>query len=124
MKEIPRISDAEWEVMKVFWSASPRSANEVIDALSVHRNWNDKTVKSLLSRLVKKKALGYNQKGRMYYYHPLVSEEECIKVESKSFIERVFGGALQPALVHFIKEQKLTPEEVEELKKILDKGDQ
>ncbi|KKM09437.1 beta-lactamase [Clostridiales bacterium PH28_bin88] len=121
MGEIPRISEAEWVVMKVFWSRqAPSAANEIVEALTGRTNWNPRTIKTLISRLVKKGALGYQEDGRVYYYYPLVNEDECIKAESRSFLKRVYGGALQPMLVNFLREEKLSREEIEELKRILD----
>lgn len=120
LKEIPRISEAEWEVMKVFWSRSPLSSNEVVELLERTTQWKEKTIKTLISRLVQKQALGYTQDGRAYSYYPLVSREECIRAESQSFLKRIYGGALKPMLVHFMQDKQLTQEEIEELKRILD----
>lgn len=121
MQIIPNISDAEWEVMKVFWSRSSFStANEIVDELSKFASWKPNTIKTLISRLVKKKALGYKEDGKTHLYFPLVQEQECIKAESKSFLKRVYGGALKPLLVNFLNEEKLTQEEIEELKHLLE----
>lgn len=123
MKEIPRISEAEWEVMKVFWSATAKvTANEVIEKLGENTDWKPATIKSLINRLLKKNALGYEQEGKTYLYYPLVSEEECVRAESNSFLQRLYGGSLKPMFVNFLKQEKLSTEEVEELKKILDEG--
>ncbi|WP_063836327.1 BlaI/MecI/CopY family transcriptional regulator [Paenibacillus macerans] len=120
MSQIPRISEAEWEVMKVFWQSSPASANDVIEALSDDKDWKPATVKTLINRLLKKKALGFHKEGKTYLYSPLVTEEECIRAESKSFLKRLYGGALKPMFVQFLKEERLTEEEIKELKQILD----
>jgi BlaI family penicillinase repressor len=120
VKEVPRITEAEWEVMKVFWSKSPATANNVIDVLGDNTEWKPATIKSLISRLVKKNALGFSQEGKTYLYLPLVSEEECLKAESRSFLQRLYGGALKPMLVNFLKQERLSADEVVELKKILD----
>jgi BlaI family transcriptional regulator, penicillinase repressor len=53
-------------------------------------------------------------------YYPVVLEEECIKAESRSFLQRVYDGALTPMLVNFLQEEQLSPEEIEELKRILE----
>ncbi|CAM3828575.1 BlaI/MecI/CopY family transcriptional regulator [Marinicrinis lubricantis] len=119
MVDIPRISDAEWEVMKVIWSKSPLTANEVIDALEGNTDWKPKTIRTLINRLVEKKALGVNQKGKFYSYYPLVAEEECLRAETQSFLKRLYGGAMKPFLVNFLREEKLSPEDIEELKSIL-----
>jgi BlaI family penicillinase repressor len=120
MKSIPQISDAEWKVMKIIWAKSPCTANEVIQELSSCTKWKPKTVKTLLSRLVKKGVLGYEEHNRAYLYYPLIDEEECIREENRSFLERVYNGSLNMMLVTFIKDAKLTDREIEELKKILD----
>jgi len=121
MQIIPNITDAEWEVMKVFWLRSSFStANEIVDELSKITSWKPNTIKTLISRLVKKKALGYKEDGKTHLYFPLVQEEECIKAESESFLKRVYGGALKPLLVNFLNEEKLTQEEIEELKRLLE----
>jgi len=121
MSEIPKISEGEWEVMKIVWSrTSPFTANEIVDALEGIADWKPNTVKTLITRLVKKRALGYEEERRMYLYYPLVSENKCIKSETKSFVKRVFGGALKPMLVTFLQDEKLSLDEIEELKRILD----
>lgn len=121
MLEKPNISDAEWEVMRICWFMNvPFTANEIVEALKEHNDWKPNTIKTLIGRLVKKGVLGYKEDGRNYLYYPLIAEEECIKAESKSFLTRVFGGALKPMLVTFLQEEKLSQEEIEELKRILD----
>jgi BlaI family penicillinase repressor len=119
MSEPPHISEAEWEVMKICWSKSSITAQEVVDALAVKHEWHPKTVKTLLNRLVKKSALGYKKAGRAYLYTPLVAEKDCVTAESKSFLDRVFGGSLQPMLAHFVESRKLSPKEIAELKSLL-----
>ncbi|MCI3923556.1 BlaI/MecI/CopY family transcriptional regulator [Paenibacillus sp. TRM 82003] len=120
MKELPKISDAEWEVMKVLWAQSPMTANVVIEALDGAKEWNPKTVRTLIKRLVEKKAVGYDQDGRNYSYYPLVKETECVRSETQSFLKRVYGGALKPMIVNFLRDEKLSSEDIEELKSILE----
>ena len=121
MKKIPRISETEWEVMKVVWAKSPRSAGEIIETLGVaDPTWHPKTIKAFLGRLVKKGALGFKREGRAYMYRPLVREEECADAASESFLSRVFGGSLKPMLAHFVDRKKLSAAEISELKRILE----
>ena len=119
MDELPRISDSEWEIMKVFWAKSPATAADVIYALRDNKSWKEKTIKTLISRLLQKGILTYEQVNRVYYYSPTISEEECKRTERESFLQRVYGGALKPMLVHFLQEEKLSSQEIAELKKIL-----
>jgi BlaI family penicillinase repressor len=121
MKAAPRISEAEWEIMKIVWSKAPTSASEVILALMAKdRAWHPKTVKTYLARLVNKRVLAFHKEGRAYVYSPLITEKECVEAASKSFLERVFGGSLKPMLAHFVGTQRLSPKEIEDLKRILD----
>lgn len=121
MKNTPNISAAEWEVMKICWlKSAPCTANEIVKALEQSTNWKPNTIKTLIGRLVKKGALGFKEEGRVYIYNPLVTEQDCIQAESKSFLTRVFGGALKPMLVTFLQEEKLSQEDIEELKQLLE----
>ncbi|MDA1915226.1 BlaI/MecI/CopY family transcriptional regulator [Bacillus cereus group sp. BfR-BA-01312] len=121
MKELPKISEAELQVMKVLWSNSPQTANEVIEALEVKMDWKPKTIRTLINRLVQKEAVAYHQdKGRMYAYYPLVSQDNYLQMETKSLLKRFYGAAFKPLLVNFLKEEKLSSEDINELKRILD----
>jgi BlaI family transcriptional regulator, penicillinase repressor len=120
MKKIPRISETEWEIMKLVWSRSPVSASEIIAALQqADASWHPRTAKAFLNRLVKKKALGFSKEGRAYVYRPLIRREDCVDAASESFLERVFGGSLMPMLGHFIAREKLSPDEIRELRRLL-----
>ena len=118
---MPRISETEWEVMQAVWSGHPCAAQEVVARLAqADPPWHPKTVKTLLARLVRKRALAYRQEGRAYWYRPLVSEAACQAAASESFVERVFGGSLKPMLAHFVERRKLSAAEIKELKRLLD----
>jgi BlaI family transcriptional regulator, penicillinase repressor len=119
MSKTPRISETEWEVMKVIWPRHPLAAQEIIEALAAKDDWHPKTVKTLLNRLVRKGALGFRKDGRAYLYRPLVQESDCIAAESDSFLDRVFGGSLKPMLAHFAETRKLSATEIAELKRLL-----
>jgi BlaI family penicillinase repressor len=112
LKSIPRISEAEWIVMKVLWERSPQTANEVTEALDSRTDWKPKTVKTLLSRLVRKKALGFQRAGKSYLYRPLVSEEACTRARRRTLLRRVHDGAITPMLAAFIEDEDLTPEDI------------
>ena len=121
MKSIPKISETEWEVMKVLWAAAPLSADEIIVRLTAQDDWHPKTAKTLLNRLVKKKALDFEKDGRAYLYRPLVKEADCVRAASDSFLDRVFGGSLAPMVAHFVERKKMSPEQIRELKRLLER---
>lgn len=121
-KPIPRISETEWEVMRAVWAGHPATASEIIERLTAaDPSWHPKTAKTLLARLVQKKALDYEAQGRRYVYEPLVTERECVAAASASFLERVFGGALKPMLAHFVASRRLSRAELAELRQLLER---
>lgn len=117
----PDISESEWSVMEALWERAPQTASEVTKTLRPTMSWAENTVRTLLTRLVDKGALktAENDSGTRTYA-PAVKREACVRAESDSFLQRIFGGAAKPLLVHFAQNSKLTPEEVQELKKFLD----
>ena len=121
MPHLPNISDAEWEVMRVLWERSPLSANDVVQDLGARKSWSPATIKTMLNRLVKKGALAYEAQGKRYLYRPRVAQAQCVQSESRSFLERVFGGAVVPMLNQFVQTAKLSPEQIAELRRILDR---
>ena len=119
MPAIPKISDAEWTVMEVVWRNHPVTALEVVQQLAPHKQWQDQTIRTMLRRLIRKKALTYKAEGKVFYYEPAVTRAQCVRGESRSFLERVFGGEPQPLLLQLMQETKLSPDEIAELKRIL-----
>lgn len=123
MKEAPRISEAEWEVMKVVWKqGSPLLAQDIVQALTEGTKWSAATIKTMINRLVGKGALQYERTGKSYLYSPAVTEAECRAAVSESFLDRVFDGSLSPMLAHFVRSRRLTAQELDSLEKILRDG--
>lgn len=121
MPAAPDISESEWLIMEALWDSAPQTASELAKGLRESTSWAENTVRTLLTRLVEKGALrtGENATGTRTYL-PAVKRETCVRAESQSFLDRVFGGAAKPLLVHFAQNSKLTAEEVKELKMLLD----
>jgi len=123
MPNAPDIAESEWSVMEALWESSPQTASEVTKTLRPTMNWAENTVRTLLTRLVEKGALktAENASGTRTFL-PAVKREACVRAEGESFMQRIFGGAAKPLLVHFAQNSKLTAEEVKELKKLLDQS--
>lgn len=119
MKKLPKISDSEWEVMKIIWQNDSITSTKIINELQEKTNWKASTIKTLINRLLNKEAISFTKEGKEYYYFSIVSEEECIREESESFLNKVFNGSLNSMLVNFVKSQKLTRDELDELRSIL-----
>ena len=88
MSELPQISEAEFEVMKIVWKYAPISTNEITEKLLRTTNWSPKTIQTLIKRLVNKGALTYEKQSRVFVYTPVVDEKEYIGQESSTFLKR------------------------------------
>ncbi len=119
-----QISDAEWTVMNLVWDTQPVDARSVVEALADENGWSAATIKTMLHRLVKKGALSHHQDGKRYQYRASVRRCDCVRRASRSFIDRVFQGETAPALLHLVKGAKLSSDEVDQLRALLDNKDQ
>jgi BlaI family penicillinase repressor len=108
--------------MKIVWDKYPITASEIISRLRPGTAWNSKTIHTLIGRLVNKNVLGVNKEAKYYEYYPLVNQAECTREETQSFLEKVYNGSLNLLVANFLKEKKLSNQEIEELQQILDKN--
>jgi len=118
--ELPRISEAEWTVMKVVWALKTATAKQVVEALASETAWKLQTIQTLMSRLVQKGALAADKTSREHIFAALVTEQECRQAVSRSFLARVFDGEIAPFLACLLERKKLTRKEIAELKRILE----
>lgn len=121
MNTTPSISEAEFQVMKVIWGKSPVSTTEVVTELEKTTDWKPKTIQTLLSRLVKKDMLSFKREGRVFVYTPLVKESDYLSQESDSFLKRFYNSTLNAMVVNFLDQDRLSDDEIERLREILEK---
>ncbi len=111
--------------MNAVWDGNPGglAAGEVVEAVARVQDWHPRTIKTLLNRLVQKKAVDVQVDGRRYLYRPRGGRDAALRRESRSFLSRVFGGAVAPAVVHLLEQSalKLTPQEIAQLRQILER---
>lgn len=119
MERAISISESEWEVMTLVWSESPLPAADIVDRLTRRRGWAARTIRTLLDRLVAKGALTYELDGKRYLYRPALPMADCIRQESRSFLDRVFGGKPAAMLLHLVKETPLSADEIADLRRLL-----
>jgi predicted transcriptional regulator len=117
------ISEAEAVVMQVLWRHAPRSAEDILAEVAPRQGWQEGTVKSLLNRLLKKKAIRAERDGRRYLYTPLLSREKYVSQESKGLLDRLFGGRVAPLVAHFSEQRKLSKKDIAELRRLLEELD-
>jgi predicted transcriptional regulator len=114
-----RISTAESVVMEVLWRASPLAAEDIVAEVAAPQGWSEATVKTLINRLLTKKAIGARKDGRRYLYRPLVERSQYVSQESQGLLDRLFDGRVAPLVSHFSRTSKLSPEDIAELKRLI-----
>ena len=114
-----QISEAESQVMDVLWRSHPLAAEDVAAALQDRQAWELATVKTLLNRLLKKRAIAADKDGRRYLYRPLIARADYVHAESKGLLDRLFGGRVAPLVAHFSEQRKLSKKDIAELKRLL-----
>lgn len=115
-----RISEAELTVMEALWSApAPLTAQEVHDRIGDAREWSDRTVKTMLGRLLAKGVLAHEEDGRRYLYRPAVRREAYVAGESRRLVDRLFGGRAAPLVAHLAEGEGLSKDDIAELEALL-----
>lgn len=107
--------------MNVVWQDQPVTASDVIKSLSESQEWTAATIRTFLHRLVKKGAIEYEEDGNRYVYRAAISRGASVKQASKSFLHAVFSGETGPLITHFVKSSKLSPDEIQQLRDLLDR---
>lgn len=121
MSDLPQISEAEYEVMKIVWKYAPINTNEITERLLKTTSWKAKTIQTLIKRLVTKGALTYEKQGRIFVYTPLVKENEYVNHESNSFLKRFYDGNIGIMLSAYLENNRLSENEIQQLRSILSK---
>jgi predicted transcriptional regulator len=114
------ISEAESRVMEVLWQQSPQTSEEIVAALAEPTGWHEKTIRTLINRLLGKGAVDAQKDGRRYLYSPRLRRADWQQQESRSLLDRVFGGKVAPLLAHFSQHENLTDKDVAELRKLIE----
>ena len=114
-----KVSDAEWRVMKVLWSGADRTLGEIIEALGEENRWSYTTVRTLLVRLVDKHAVEADKSSGVYRYRAIYDEKECVKVEIRSFLSRVFDNSPTRLIAALVEDGEIDEKERKEILRLL-----
>lgn len=121
MKENIQISEAELEVMKLLWKNEKMTSPEIVEELLKTSEWKDKTILTLINRLVKKGAVNAEKEsGKAFLYSANINEDEYKQEQSNSLINKLFNGSISLMMSNFVKSNKISNEDIEELKRILE----
>lgn len=119
-----RLSDSEWQLMHALWKKYPATAREVIEQIPGDVKWAYTTVKTMLNRLVTKKAVAERKRANTSVYEPLVSQNKAQRSALASLYDKVLAGTVEP-LMHFLAEPKrISDKERKELIRMLQEMDQ
>jgi BlaI family transcriptional regulator, penicillinase repressor len=114
-----RISDAEQAVMEVLWADAPLTAADVAARVDPARQWSERTVKTLLGRLLGKGVLAHEADGRRYLYRPTVARADYVATESRKLVDRLFGGRAAPLVAHLAEQEAFTAQDISEIEALL-----
>ena len=114
-----RISGAESQIMEALWREGPLSPDGIVDAVGEANGWTPGTVKTLITRLLRKKAIEGRREAGGYLYRPLIARADYVLSESRSLVDRLFGGEVAPMVAHFAEHRALTPKDIQLLKKLI-----
>jgi len=116
-----QITDAEFIVMKVLWENEPCTSGEIVEEVSKEQEWNDKTIRTLINRLVSKGAVKAEKTaGKAFIYSTLISKKDYINGENNNFLNKLYGGSVKLMLASFVENSDFTKEEIQNLKDILE----
>lgn len=116
-----QISEAESRIMEALWRKSPLTAEQIIEKVGPANDWAPGTVKTLITRLLKKKAIVGAREDGAYRYRPLVERSEWVQAESRSLLDRLFKGEVAPLVAHFAEHRQLTAKDIRQLKALIAK---
>ncbi|MDX9971407.1 MAG: BlaI/MecI/CopY family transcriptional regulator [FCB group bacterium] len=116
----PDLSGAEWKVMKAVWTLKKANVRDVYERLQGQEGWAYNTVRTLMDRLCVKGYLKAEKAGNLYVYKPTKTRRSVSAQALWAFVEKVFDGAVGPLVTQLIEEDKLSQEDLEKLRGILD----
>lgn len=117
------IGDAELEIMKVLWNADEPVNTQYINEAVEKRGWKRTTISTFLTRLVQKEAVLSEKRGKSFYYSPLISQKEYRKSQTQNLIANLYNGSVKDFALSLFEEEKLSNEDINELRAIFDKED-
>lgn len=114
-----KISGAESQIMEALWRKGPLTPDGIVDEVGEAHGWAPGTVKTLITRLLRKKAIEGRREAEGYLYRPLLSRTDYVQSESQSLVDRLFDGEVAPLVAHFAEHRALTPKDIQVLKKLI-----
>jgi predicted transcriptional regulator len=115
------LAKSEWAVMEALWQRGRGTASELQRELQTHHGWAYSTVKTMLDRLVEKGYVKARRVGNVYEFTPKIKRTTVVARVLDDVFERVLDGAVAPFVGRLIESRRLSPDEVKELRDMLDR---
>lgn len=115
------ISEAESRIMEALWRKTPLSAEQIISTVGPENGWAPATVKTLITRLLKKNAIAGAKEDGGYFYRPLIARADWVQSESQGLLDRLFKGEVAPLVAHFAEHRQLSSKDLRQLKALISK---
>ena len=116
-----QISEAESRIMEALWRKAPLTAEQIFEKVGPANKWAPGTVKTLVTRLLKKKAIAGAREEDAYCYRPLIARSAWVQAESQGLLDRLFKGEVAPLVAHFAEHEKLSAKDIRQLKALIAK---
>jgi predicted transcriptional regulator len=114
-----QISEAESQIMEALWRKTPLTAEQIIARVGEANGWAPGTVRTLITRLLKKKAITGAREGEAYCYRPLIERSAWVQAESQGLLDRLFKGEVAPLVAHFAENRQLSAKDLKQLKALI-----
>ena len=115
-----KLSDREWTVLDALWKTGGAELGVLVEALRPATGWNRNTVLTYLTRMEAKGLVEIEKNASPHIYRALLSREACQAQERRSFLQRVYQGCTGDLIAAFLKEETISPQERETLRRLLD----
>ena len=112
----------ELDIMKLVWDRKEASVRDVYEALRARRRIAYTSVLTMMNVLERKGHLKKRAEGRSFVYQAARPRGQVLRAMVREFVERVFGGATEPLLVHLLEDRKLTRRDLEALTRRIREG--
>lgn len=113
-----RLGDLQLKILRILWEKGTASVAEVHASLGKEK-FAYTTIATMLRKMENRGLVSYQLENRRFVYFPLVSESQVVRSAASDFVERLFSGSLAAAVCHLLDSCDVTPEELEELEKLI-----
>lgn len=113
------LGKVQLQIMQVLWDKGEATARQITEALNKQDDIAHSTVQTLLRGLEDKQAVAYRVEGRVFIFYPLIKEDKVRTSAARDLVERIFGGNAAELMAHLLKHEKVSAEELAELRQLI-----